>query len=729
MCLYTFGLVGGSVCCCFPQRNGSGVRQPSRLVWLKLFPLTHSLLAYRVNSPLQFVPSIGWVVSTVVDVEWDEYGDPRYGVRQLLCDDDDSDDRNDPGGTTTAPVVRLGEADADAAAALAAVESGCRLSLFRERHGCYGTACVAAWRNDDPQGVLVRWETSEMEEWLDLRCHRYHLLPNPPPPSPAPPSPSPLPAPTSRAPVARSTDFVGNAETVAVASSVDAEEECAGVLQEGPDATVPSSPDGSENDTAGSSVGVAAPAAALSEPAESPLPTPSALALRGRQRQEGVGSRRHRCPTPPTSSEKQAAGSLGASERTTRRNNSSHRNAKEVPAVSISSRIPGKAVEPVSAPKGRSRGPKRKDAEIEGVTERDFHSSAMASNGHVVIPKPNHSADESNDRGDPEDVIVGSRVGVWWSGDRVYYPGSVVQYDRTAKSRRFRLRYDDGDEEWIDFDRHKFRFLPDSPRRPAPVGKGCHRDCERAELLRCLRPGTRIGVWWDLDRQYYPATVRSVVAVGTSRFRLAYDDGETETLDLRVRDFRLLVDDAAADAPETKSHRPTTRMSAETRRRDSNGSVAEAKDRDVGDAGPLDVGTRVAIWWEGDQKFYQGTVTATRNAKSKYFVKYDDGDSHWLNMAKETYRVVNRPRTRGGISQLTDCSAITEEEGTSATEEDQFSDAASMPLPRVERKRKHPHRSKFSALTHDESDDSDDDLSEPHMRKKQRSLRQRPTRR
>jgi hypothetical protein len=67
---------------------------------------------------------------------------------------------------------------------------------------------------------------------------------------------------------------------------------------------------------------------------------------------------------------------------------------------------------------------------------------------------------KQNGFGSNEGIQVGTRVAVYWDGDDEFFPGTVIK-ERNAKTyrKRFFLKYDDGDREWIDFSRHKFRVL------------------------------------------------------------------------------------------------------------------------------------------------------------------------------------------------------------------------------------------------------------------------------
>ena len=54
--------------------------------------------------------------------------------------------------------------------------------------------------------------------------------------------------------------------------------------------------------------------------------------------------------------------------------------------------------------------------------------------------------------------------------------------------------------------------------------------------------GSRVGIYWDLDQVYYPATVTALRA--STRATLLYDDGHVDTVDLRKEQFKRLRGDA-----------------------------------------------------------------------------------------------------------------------------------------------------------------------------------------
>lgn len=54
------------------------------------------------------------------------------------------------------------------------------------------------------------------------------------------------------------------------------------------------------------------------------------------------------------------------------------------------------------------------------------------------------------------------------------------------------------------------------------------------------------------------------------------------------------------------------------------------------------IGARVAVFWDGENAYFRGTVT--RQRKKKFFVEYDDGDREWIKLAKHRFRLLKRSR-------------------------------------------------------------------------------------
>lgn len=63
------------------------------------------------------------------------------------------------------------------------------------------------------------------------------------------------------------------------------------------------------------------------------------------------------------------------------------------------------------------------------------------------------------------------------------------------------------------------------------------------------------------------------------------------------------------------------------------GSAAAAAASSRGD-GPS-MGDRVKVWWEGDEKWFEGTVDKFNQKTGKYRVTYDDGDQRWYRLGDD----------------------------------------------------------------------------------------------
>jgi hypothetical protein len=165
-------------------------------------------------------------------------------------------------------------------------------------------------------------------------------------------------------------------------------------------------------------------------------------------------------------------------------------------------------------------------------------------------------------------IRVGSRVALWWAGDSAYYPGTVTRAG--ANNTSYYLEYDDGEKEWVDFRRHSFRLLSEngrkasnSKRRPREASEdekmsdsedddeGTDEGEEESEVddfvygqVDGLRIGSRLSIWWSLEKKYFRGTVAKIEKSRKERARtpyfIKYDDGDEEWTDLKRRYFRIL---------------------------------------------------------------------------------------------------------------------------------------------------------------------------------------------
>jgi hypothetical protein len=66
---------------------------------------------------------------------------------------------------------------------------------------------------------------------------------------------------------------------------------------------------------------------------------------------------------------------------------------------------------------------------------------------------------------------------------------------------------------------------------------------------------------------------------------------------------------------------------------------------DCTDVSLISIGSRVAIYWDGDDQYYTANVTKYKKSKKKsYYVEYDDGDSAWLDFKKERFQLMEDKR-------------------------------------------------------------------------------------
>ena len=75
----------------------------------------------------------------------------------------------------------------------------------------------------------------------------------------------------------------------------------------------------------------------------------------------------------------------------------------------------------------------------------------------------------------------------------------------------------------------------------------------RRRLLGSIRVGDRLGIYWPLDKAYYPCRI---VQLSGTRAHVDYDDGDSEELDLAQHDFILCKKRAIAQQQRRPTHPP-----------------------------------------------------------------------------------------------------------------------------------------------------------------------------
>ena len=58
---------------------------------------------------------------------------------------------------------------------------------------------------------------------------------------------------------------------------------------------------------------------------------------------------------------------------------------------------------------------------------------------------------------------------------------------------------------------------------------------------------------------------------------------------------------------------------------------------------PLDSGTRITVYWPSHDQWYKGTVADKDDNNGSVFVEYDDGDTGWVDIAADKWRLSTKP--------------------------------------------------------------------------------------
>ncbi|KAH0763911.1 hypothetical protein KY290_019984 [Solanum tuberosum] len=129
---------------------------------------------------------------------------------------------------------------------------------------------------------------------------------------------------------------------------------------------------------------------------------------------------------------------------------------------------------------------------------------------------------------------------------------SVQQIDEKKQKKEIHDIEESGDEEIkLSFGDENLssQFAKTKRRRKLTVRKD--QDSKRRQFTKKYGEeivGTRIRVWWPLDEMFYEGAISGFDHV-TKRHQIAYDDGETETLNLNKEQFEILEDN-----PSDKKH-------------------------------------------------------------------------------------------------------------------------------------------------------------------------------
>jgi hypothetical protein len=153
-----------------------------------------------------------------------------------------------------------------------------------------------------------------------------------------------------------------------------------------------------------------------------------------------------------------------------------------------------------------------------------------AENGHCNVPQ-----------GYKKNKVLGT----WVNNQRRFYRQSLAGKNASMTKARIQKLNSIG----FEWDRQAKRSSqkkqltretePEGETEPTPE-ELARRKKNALSLLHKIKIGTRLGIFWPMDNEYYPATVKAQGAGNPCSVSLLYDDQDTEWIDLTEHDFKLL---------------------------------------------------------------------------------------------------------------------------------------------------------------------------------------------
>lgn len=208
-------------------------------------------------------------------------------------------------------------------------------------------------------------------------------------------------------------------------------------------------------------------------------------------------------------------------------------------------------------------------------------------------------------------VAVGVRVGIYWEGDKKYYYGKVTKHQK-GKKKPFYIEYDDGDSEWVDFSKSTYRF---EKKKKLPVTqKGAEKSSPSIDFMVKL----------NIDKSKADTPLVQP-PLRTTRMSMNVADSAVHIGPRRKRS--ILVD----EAPSTKKQRKASTDSY------SSDLIAQ-------EVSQIKVGTRVAVWWPDDRRYYEGVVSKKQPEASwrPFFLEYDDGEEEWIDFRQHKFKILSK---------------------------------------------------------------------------------------
>jgi hypothetical protein len=310
-----------------------------------------------------------------------------------------------------------------------------------------------------------------------------------------------------------------------------------------------------------------------------------------------------------------------------------------------------------------------------------------------VIPKKHKNANEKPTDDDPEfsDLALGSRVEIWWSGDKIYYKGTITKMG-PVKYKKFYITYDDGEEAWVYLARNRVRLLNPSTNKNNNTKKsdvltekdGHGTKVRRKVISKKEEPDTKkrdkvmptevdANKLKNLSSNKVSAkdvTAKNVTAKNVSKKATGTSNNVVKKKVGRkpsTTNHNVIqkLDKASPKLDKVESNKVVSKKGVKPTVKkvesfsdddddddDSNSSLSSSSSEDhmaykdfvYGDVDMVQVGSRIAVWWPGNRRYYDGTIKKINTkygCRRPYFIKYDDSDKEWTDLRRRYFRILD----------------------------------------------------------------------------------------
>jgi len=129
-------------------------------------------------------------------------------------------------------------------------------------------------------------------------------------------------------------------------------------------------------------------------------------------------------------------------------------------------------------------------------------------------------------------VLLGSRISVYWSDDEVFYDGRVTKQKKDGN--HVHVEYDDYGKEWVNLQSTQHYILSNDD----------YDKKKQSSQILDVSVGSRLSIWWPIEKEHFDGTVTDISTDKTSTkpHYIEYDDGDKEWINLNCRKFVLLHD-------------------------------------------------------------------------------------------------------------------------------------------------------------------------------------------